>query len=149
MLAEAQRRELLAAMGIDLYVLRTDAAGASVRGAEQDSLDVIVFCAQDPGSDRDARNLHRVLPQALGVAGDRVSWLRGGSSRQLPPARACLMMDEVMAREFDAGNGPALAPTTLVATVAEPSRSMRDAQARRALWQALKPLRRHLRAGDG
>jgi DNA polymerase III psi subunit len=154
MLDEGSRMAVLAAIGIDLYRLRTvDAKGEALaaQSAVGEPERLVVACAH--GAGRDAR-LARLLPQllrSLGVADAavrRIETAADGSLGALPQAPAYLMIGDATARacaaQLPIEQQNAL---TLVVIGAEPAAALRDTAAKRALWQQLKPLARRLRAG--
>jgi len=146
MLSQTQQRELLDAMGIDVFVLRTgnDAWDFADNEAQ---VDVVVVCGEDPASNPQARILRACLPRALGIGSDRIKWLRsraGGIVPELPPAYACLLMGSALADAFQARNSSKMYDTMLIAMADTPAESLHTPLARKGLWEILKPLRRHL-----
>jgi len=151
MLDPRQRHEMLAAMGIELYVLRDVAAPHTgvpdSAGAEQ-ALDVVVASAVDAGGDAAAQRLRSLLPLALGTSAERIRWLLADSGGQLPEpptARAYLALGHDMPRALGANLSTQQQMAATIAAADEPAASLRDALSKRALWQALKPLARQLR----
>ena|SRR5215469_12790371 len=108
MLTETQRAAMLAAMGIEVYRLRTaPVPSASVRIG----LDAQACVCVGGIDDESAEQLFAMLPPTLGVA-------RGRLRREGIAAEAAIELDA--------------------------SRLRGDARAKRALWNALKPLARRL-----
>jgi DNA polymerase III psi subunit len=150
MLDEASRLEVLAAIGIDVYRLRAaDVARATSPVAKAGQL--VVACAHGAGRDP---SLARLLPQllrALGIddaAVHRIKTAADGSLAALPQAPAYLMIGAATARACSAQLSiEQQNALTLVVIDDEPAAALRDAAAKRALWQQLKPLVRRLRAG--
>ena len=135
MLAEARRRELLGALGIDVYVPRGTAAGP---GAV-----LVVVCAEpDPRAAR-TQPLRQILPNALGIDASRILWIPPQAA--LPPAAACLAFgaDSLAARDAQLSTMQQNGGVVAIAGPADTCLAGPDA--RRALWQALKPIARRLR----
>lgn len=164
MLADAQRHDLLAAMGIDVYLLRTrDVAPASatdraaapsppaVVQAGAGDVAVVVACA--PGADAHAERLRKALPTALGIAASRMRWIQpdAGGTLVLPAAAAAayLALGADMARTLGAQLSTMQQRSAVIAVADAPQACLRNGLARRALWQALKPIARHLRQSGG
>ncbi len=151
MLTEVRQRELLHAMGIEVYVLRCG-SGSGDRADAAAAVDVVVLCGEGPAGDPQARTLRTCLPLVLGVGKDRIQWLRSradGVVPELPPARACLVMGSDLADTFRAQNSLKPHDTMLIAVADTPAQSLCTSLARKGLWETLKPLRRHLSvAGD-
>jgi len=150
MLAEAQRRGVLSAMGIDVYLLRGGAAHAhAATGADapqQAAAELIVVCARaDEGGTARLRNL---LPLALGVELGRVRWIEAdarGNLPEVPNAPAYLALGAAMPRALGANLSTMQQNSATIAAADDATLSLRDSLSKRALWQALKPLARRLR----
>ena len=140
MLAEARRRELLGALGIDLYVPRA----APERGC---AAVLVVLCAAAVARTPGARHLQRALPNALGVPAPRVVWV--AQEEALPPAAACLVLGAEPGSAGDAQLSTMRQSGGLIAVAGKPDVCLGRPDARRALWQALKPVARRLREGRG
>lgn len=163
MLAETQRLQTLAAMGIDVYLLRMrgfDTASASeCETAMASSTPVadagnaatlVVVCArsEDPHTAR----LHKVLPIALGIAASRIAWIEpdvGGRLAAPPPAAAYLALGTELARTLGEQLSTMQQMSSVIAVADAPHACLSNGLARRALWQALKPIARHLRRVAG
>ena len=162
-LEEAQRRALLHAMGVDVYVLR----GAGPRGASAaadpivaaesapaappsgDEVDLVVAVSLDAARAVAASRLRNLLPLALGVPAARIRWISAdarGALPEPPPARAYLALGADMPRALGANLSTMQQMSATIAAADEPSASLRDGLAKRALWQAFKPLARQLRS---
>lgn len=147
MLADVQRRELLAAMGIDIYVLRSSAAAATDAQRDDASNEVVVMCRYDPLENVHAARLRSCLPAALGIESRRIRWLHCRDPErlpELPAARACLILGTELVDAVRPRIAANPSQATMIAVAGAPDESLRDASGRRALWHALKPLRRHL-----
>jgi DNA polymerase III psi subunit len=158
-LDESRRLEVLAALGIDVYRLRSagpaDIARESPRPEAFASLPVParLVVASAHGAGREPR-LARLLTQVLGAlavpesAVQRIETSADGSLAQLPDASAYLLIGSAAARacsahlSIDRQNA-----VTLAVVDFDGSGLPLDAGAKRALWQLLKPLARRLR-GD-
>ena len=159
MLDDGRRLEVLAAIGIDVYRLRAPAvAAAPVHSASQPAdspSDTVagprlaIACSaaarREPGFARASAHLVR----ALGVPESAVCWVEtaGAASAPLPDVPAYLMIGPTAARACSAHLSLEQQNTATIAVSAEGTEMFRDAVARRATWQALKPLLRQLRAG--
>lgn len=136
------RRRTLAAMGIDVYRLR-DAMGSAQHSTATRRSHIVVVCAPEAMQSAAALHLRECLPRALGCAQSRVRWIgpHEADAAALSAQDACLLLDNRTASEFACGT----AAPELVAVADAPAQSLRDGLARRALWQALKPLARYVR----
>jgi hypothetical protein len=164
MLAEAQRLQTLAAMGIDVYLLRApDAAVANVArgeiapvsqaavgGAASAQPALVVACARDV--DAHARRLRASLPLALGIVAGRIVWIEPDATGALPApptAPAYLALGADLARVLGEQLSTMQQMSAVIAVADAPNACLGSGLARRALWQALKPIARHLRHGSG
>ncbi len=164
MLAEAQRLQTLAAMGIDVYLLRTrGAAGggeaaaeaglplqAPVAEAKAESLALVVACAQ--GGDADTPRLRTTLPLVLGISATRIVWIEpdvAGALAPPPPAPAYLALGADVARALGEQLSTMQQKSAVIAVADAPHACMDNGLARRALWQALKPIARRLHGRTG
>lgn len=161
MLDESQRRELLHAMGIDVYLLRGAPVAPATRGAAlvdsnaapaaqsaMGEVELVVACAAAAGRDAAATRLRNLLPLALGLPGERIRWMAAdadGTLPEPPPARAYLALGAEMPRALGANLSTMQQMSALIAAADEPAASLRDGLSKRVLWQALKPLARQLR----
>ncbi|MEO8802665.1 MAG: hypothetical protein ABI304_11490 [Rudaea sp.] len=150
MLAETQRREILAAMGVDVYVLRGAKAAAPITVSSK--IRIAVLCGKDDARHPHATGMRKLLPLALGCEAGCIDWIEteiGAESLELPSAPVCLLLGAGVARAVNV-RVPNMQQTTAIVAVADaPQLSLRDALARRALWQALKPIARYLRQSLG
>lgn len=166
MLAEAQRRTVLAAMGIDVYLLRTrDVGTASVADREtanfsqapvadsiQADIALVVACSHSVSADAFTKYLRAVLPLALGVVTSRIHWIEtdvAGTLVAAPPAAAYLALGTELARTLGAQLSTMPQMSSVIAVADAPQACLGSALAKRALWQALKPIARHLRHSAG
>jgi hypothetical protein len=165
MLAETQRQTLLAAMGIDVYLLRTRDVG-SVRGvgretakpvqvpsipaadAAQENIALVVACSRCAGDDTHTARLRAALPLVLGISAGRIGWIEtdaGGVLAAPPPAPAYLALGSSLARALGEQLSTMQQKSSVIAVADAPQACLGNALAKRALWQALKPIARHLR----
>ena len=136
MLAEARRRELLGALGIDLYVPRgVPAAGRAA---------LVVICAEAGTRSSGGQHLRRVLPSALGVDASRIVWV-AQEEAALPPAAACVVFGALPAGAHDAQLSTMRQNGGMIVRAEQADVCLANPGAKRALWQALKPVARHLR----
>jgi hypothetical protein len=148
---EQQRRELLAAMGIDVYLLRTRAAGQPdaepARLADHHGASLVVACATG-SSDKATARLRELLPLVLGISAERMLWIgprSDGELAEVPSAPAYLALGAEMPRALGAHLSTMQQMSATIAAADAPAASLRDGLAKRVLWQALKPLARQLR----
>jgi hypothetical protein len=156
MLAEAQRLQTLAAMGIDVYMLRTRGAGVPALGASAVQAEapvaganalpaLVVACAQ--GVDAHTPRLRASLPLALGIAAARIAWIEpddAGALSAPPAAPAYLALGADLARALGEQLSTMQQMSAVIAVADAPRACLGSGLARRALWQALKPIARHL-----
>jgi hypothetical protein len=140
MLAEA-RRDLLSAMGVDVYVLRTVRAPVESVDAGADWL--IVAVSADTQKSTQCAQLRKTLPAMLGVPAERIRWI--DDATDVPRAAAYLVLGATLAREFGANMPAAQQQAAVIAVADEPSASFAGGMAKRALWQSLKPIARRAR----
>ena len=165
MLAEAQHFDMLAAMGIDVYLLRTrdtaavgdgdradaTASAASV-GAISASPALVVACARGASADAHTGHLRGALPLALGVAAARIVWIEPDAAGVLataPAANAYLALGADMARALGEQLSTMRQMSAVIAVADAPRACLSNSLARRALWQALKPVARQLQGRAG
>lgn len=164
---DERRRELLAAIGIELYCLRSATTAAAEAGsadaapalgtpaqasvpAISAALRVVIACPR--AARRDAR-LARPLGQlarALGIDSGAAAWVETDGDRvdtALPDVACYLMLGAAAARACSAQLSLERQNTATIAVSAAPDELFRDAAGRRALWQSLKPLLHRLRSG--
>ena len=161
MLAEIQRLQTLAAMGIDVYLLRTHDVGAagdesgavvpgseiSAAGAKAELPALVVACARRTDADVHTSRLHAALPLALGVAAARIVWIEPDAVGVLvapPAAPAYLALGTEVARALGEQLSTMQQMSAVIAVADAPDACLGNGLARRALWQALKPIARHL-----
>jgi hypothetical protein len=137
MQAEARRRELLGALGIDLYVPR--AVPKAGRAAM-----LLVVCAEADARTSDALHLRRILPNALGVEASCILWM-SPEATALPPAVACLVLGARPPGVHDAQLSTMRQNGEMIAVADKPDACLGSPVAKRALWQILKPVARRLR----
>jgi hypothetical protein len=161
MLAEAQRLQALSAMGIDVYLLRTRGARVPAVGetlqaeapdAEANTLPpaLVVACAH--GVDADTPRLRAALPLALGISAARIVWIEPDGSGALaspPSAPAYLALGADLARALGEQLSTMQQMSAVIAVADAPRACLGSSLARRALWQALKPIARQLMRGTG
>lgn len=165
MLDEGRRLEILAALGVDVYVLRvaspriaareakTDPA-PSARDAEGESAPAAVSAprlvvACPPGTRRELQARCVQLVRALGLAQHDAAFLSAGSvvAPQVPEAPAYLMLGAEAARACSAQLPLERQQGATIAIADDAWLLASDAAAKRALWSALKPLAWRLRGG--
>lgn len=163
MLADAQQLQTLAAMGIDVYLLRTSSVCTassieneaapppmSVEQSLSDGVALIVACAH--GADPRGAYLRRALPLALGIASSRIVWIEPDASGKLAvpqAAAAYLALGAELARALGEQLSTMQQMSSVIAVADAPHACLDNGLARRALWQALKPIARHLRRSAG
>lgn len=146
---EAQRRAMLATMGIDVYVLRSAQATAP---DVVDDMRIAVLCGKDDARHPNAAVLRKALPWALGCASGCIEWIEVSTvagSMSLPKASVYLLLGAQVARAANEHMENAKSRDIIIAVADAPALSLADALARRALWQSLKPIARCLRGLDG
>jgi hypothetical protein len=140
MLAET-RRDLLSAIGVDVYVLRTARAPVATEDAGADWL--IVAASAETQKSTQCAQLRKTLPAMLGVPAERIRWI--ADAADVPRASAYLVLGASLAREFGANMPAAQQQAAVIAVADEPSASFAGGIPKRALWQSLKPIARHAR----
>jgi hypothetical protein len=162
MLAEAERFATLAAMGVDVYLLRTRGATAGAEqpgatasppeifatGAKAELPALVVACTRSAAADTHTPRLRTALPLALGIAAARIVWIEAdvaGALAAPPAARAYLALGTDAARSLGEQLSTMRQNSSVIAVADAPRASLGNGLARRALWQALKPIARHLR----
>jgi len=166
MLDEGHRQQVLAAMGVDVYQLRSLSGVASTAafalpaeaGEGVDAavgaacVDVVAVCARGARTDLRLARLFAQLPRALGIDASRVAWIEmpaDGTLPALPDVPCYLFAGSAIARAGAAQLSLTQQGQAAIAVCAEPRELLAGAPARRALWQVIKPLARRLRAGAG
>ena len=158
MLDESRRLEVLAAIGVDVYRLRsapaTTAAPATMHAEAAVGSDVglVVVCAHRARADVRLARLFAQLPRALGVAASRLAWIEisaDGTLRALPAASGYVLVGSAAAHAGAAHLSLTQQNQATIAVSAEPQELFAGAHAKRVFWQVLKPLARRLRADGG
>lgn len=169
MLAETQRRTVLAAMGIDVYLLRqrdtgtkrkvdreiaepTAAAQIPAADAMPAKVALVVACSRSVGDDAPMSRLRATLAFALSIPTPHIVWIETGASGTLaspPVAPAYLALGTELARALGEQLSTMQQKSSVIAVADAPQACLASALAKRALWQALKPIARHLRDGAG
>jgi len=166
MLDEGRRLQVLAAMGVDVYQLRVSdvasRAPLALAAEVQENLvggfvgaadiGVVAVCARGARTDLKLARLFAQLPRSLGIPASRVTWLEMSSDGALPalPVVPCyLFVGSAIARGCAAQLSLTQQNEAAIAVCAEPHELLAGVTARRALWQAIKPLARRLRAERG
>ena len=156
MLDDGRRRELLAAIGIDVYCLRgtvgaveearPDYGAAPATAAAR----AVIACPESVRHDaRLARQLAQLV-RALGLDAAEAAWVEtdGDSLNSALPEVSCyLMLGAAAARACSAQLSLAQQSAATLALAGEAAAAFGDAASRRALWQTLKPVVRRLRTG--
>ena len=149
MLAESQRGQMLAAMGIDVYVLRGAQAGRAESGvAVSDGAWLIVAASDVAMKSTQCAQLRKSLPTMIGLADDRVRWIAADAANafdSVPSANAYLVLGAALARSLGAQLSATQQNSAVIAVADEPAISFGTAMAKRALWQTLKPIARRAR----
>ena len=145
---DARQLEVLAAIGIDVYRLRSPPAMSAAAQAPA----LVVACAKGDRSRADsARRLTQIL-RALGASDADTAWVEAAPGAPLPAvpdAPAYLMIGSEVARACSAQLPLQRQDDATIVILADIGDIGRGVTARRALWQALKPLARRLRAAAG
>jgi hypothetical protein len=142
MLAEAQRLSVLQTMGIDVY--RRRAAHAPAPSHDEAAVtDAIVAVI----GKRDAipKRWQAQLPRALGIGAESVQWCDVIAARLPENAAAYVVIGTEAARALGVQLSTMQQNASVIAATAEPAALLQDAAGKRALWQILKPVARHLR----
>jgi hypothetical protein len=146
MLADTQRRDLLTAMGIDVYVLR--AAEAS-RAAATTPSDWLIVAASDAAlKSPQCIQFRKTLPAVVGLPSERIRWISADGDKgfdDVPRANAYLVLGAALARSLGAQLSATQQNSAVIAVADEPAQSFGSGMARRALWQTLKPIARRAR----
>ena len=161
---DSEHLRMLAAMGVDVYALRTSmfspvAAAAAhahaVTGAtlaQADAPRLVVACAQNARRDARLVRLFAQLPQTLGIPVAAIGWIEADAAGNLaspPSAPAYLVLGAAMARVLGVQLSTMQQNSSTIAVTAEPAQLPGSAADKRALWQALKPLAQRLRGQAG
>lgn len=153
---DATRLRMLEAMGIDVYALRTRVPPSAVADVAQINVAAVpassrlaVVCAQGVRGDARLARLFKHLPQAVGVSSDAIDWIEADANDELAgvaEAPAYLVFGAAMARSLGVQLSTMQQNISTIAVTAEPAQLPGAAAGKRALWQALKPIARRLRA---
>ncbi|MEP6483221.1 MAG: hypothetical protein ABJB01_02145 [Rudaea sp.] len=147
MLAEAQRRDMLAAMDIEVYVLR-GAVAPKNDSASSDGEWLVVAASDAVLKSPQCAHLRKSLPTVLGIEADHIRWLAAdadNSFETVPLAHAYLVLGAALARSLGAHLSATQQNTSVIAVADEPSISFGSAISKCALWQTLKPIARRAR----
>jgi hypothetical protein len=149
MLAESQRRQMLAAMDIDVYVLReVQTVRAESRAPNSDSAWLIVAVSDAAMKSTQCAQLRKSLPSMVGLTDDRVRWIvadEASSFDTVPSAESYLVLGAALARSLGAQLSATQQGAALIAVADEPAISFGTAMSKRVLWQTLKPIARRAR----
>ena len=155
MLDDGARLRVLAEMDIEVYRLRSAPAPAALAATTETLADpdtaarLIVVCARGMRVEARTALLLKLLPHALGIARSALALVDADGEGQvaaLPQAPAFLLLGNACAAACAAHLTLAELDAATLAVIAAPDDALRDAPAKRALWQMLKPLARRLRA---
>jgi hypothetical protein len=124
-------------MGIDVYRLRASAV-EPVGHADTDTNVAVVCDATLPA------RLRTQLPRALGIAMQRILWCDPSAAALPEGAAAYVAVGTEAARALGVQLSTMQQNRSIIATTAEAPALLGDAAAKRALWQILKPVARHL-----
>ena len=144
MLAEANRRDMLTAMGIDVYVLRGSHAKQPAPMTEW----LVVAASEAAMKSPQCIQFRKALPSVVGVEAERIRWIGADVDKgfdDVPTARAYLVLGAALARSLGAQLSATQQNSAVIAVADEPAQSFGSAMARRALWQTLKPIARRAR----
>jgi len=143
MLAETQRTAMLQTMGVDVYRLRGAGRERSDASSNASAADVIVICPRVARAG--LTRFGAQLPLALGIASGHIHWCDAEDAAALPAAPAYVAIGTQAARTLGIQLSTMQQNSAVLATTAEPAGLLHDSAAKRALWQALKPVTRCLR----
>jgi DNA polymerase III psi subunit len=158
-LVDAEHLRMLDVMGIDVYALRrvdamqtgfASAPSSIANSAAPMRSRLIVVSARGTRHDTRLARLLAQLPQIFGVDPAAIGWFEADANGELgeaPAAAAYLVLGAAMARALGAQLSTMQQNTSVIAVTADAAELPGDAGAKRALWHALKPLARCLRAG--
>jgi len=153
---DARRAGILAAMGVEVYRLRAHDAPVlqpiDAPAAANDAPRVLVVCAKGDRSESRLTRLFAQLPRALAVDPSAIAWCEADAAGELvapPAASAYLVFGSGMARSLGAHLSTSQQQQSVIAVTADSVQLPGGAIGKRALWQALKPIARVLRAGRG
>lgn len=151
MLDDGRRRELLAAIGIDVYCLRATAGAVEEAAPAYAAARVtraVIACPAGTRSDAKLAKPFAHLVRALGLGADDAAWVETDGDRlkaALPNVSCYLMLGATAARACSAQLSLEQQTAATIAVAAESAEAFGDGPARRALWHAIKPLVRRLR----
>jgi hypothetical protein len=146
---DAARLRMLEAMGVEVYALRVRASAPAASIAPGTAPRLAVVCARGVRAEARLACLFKHLPQTFAIAAEAIQWIEAdanGELRAAPQAPACLVIGGAMARALGAQMSTAQQNSATIAVTAEPAQLPGSAADKRALWQALKPIARRLRA---
>lgn len=156
---DPQRAGMLAAMGIDVYLLRSRTPPASAPAGDlRPSIEaaaaasaaprLAIVCAQGQRSEARLARLFAQLPRALGADASAIVWCEADAAGTIaaPPfVPAYLALGETMARALGAQLSTVQQQKSVIAVTVAAAQLPGDTVGKRALWQALKPVARVLR----
>jgi hypothetical protein len=114
---------------------------------------LVVACARSTDADVHAARLRSALPLALGVSAGRIAWIQADAAGALAlpataaPAYLALGID--LARALGEQLSTMQQMSAVIAVADVPRACLSNGLARRVLWQALKPIARHLQRAAG
>jgi len=157
MLDDGRRLEILAAIGIDVYTLRAPArvgaapseAAPASSGAACTGSRVVIVHARGARAGGNGKPALMPILRALGVDEAQARWVEitgDHPAGALPDLPAYLMIGATAARAASQHLTLMQQQQATIAVTPEADAMPRDAAAKRALWQALKPLARRLLA---
>ena len=160
-MTDATRLRLLQAMGIDVYVPRTQAASglavfpseanAGETAAASVAQDGVALVVVHPRAMRDAvrfAHFFQHLPHALGIGAEAIAWCDVDAEGRLADviqADSYLVLGAAAARALGAQLSTVQQGTATIAVTAESAQLLGSVADKRALWQALKPIARRVR----
>jgi len=157
MLDDGRRLEILAAIGVDVYRLRAavpaasaqDVATPAIGTASSNVSRIAVVCARGVRDAGNGTSPLRPILRALGVDEAAAHWVEISGDRPpgaLPDLPAYLMIGATAAHAASQQLTLTRQQHVTIVITPEADAMPRDAAAKRALWQALKPLARRLLA---
>jgi hypothetical protein len=132
-------------MGIDVYRLRTVSAPAPMLSPDDLAVVTDAMVAVLGKGDAIPERFKSQLPRALGVAERRVRWYCIGTAQLPENAAAYVVIGTEAARALGIQLSTMQQNASVIAATGEPAALLQDAAGKRALWQILKPVARHLR----
>jgi len=151
---DARRASMLAAMGVEVYRLRSQPAQPAVpadiggTAAANDATRLLIVCARGQRRDTRLMRLYAQLPRALCTDATAIAWAEAdvtGAISPPPEVPAYLVLGSAMARALGAHLSTAQQQASVIAVTADATQLPGNAVGKRALWQVLKPIARALR----